>query len=406
MKRILIALFLLLALALAAGALVVVPAIHHPYKGHTQPVIVQIAPGTRAPILVHNLMTSGVLARRWPFLVCYFAGRLAHRRVKAGEYMFDRALSPIDVYSKLMRGEIYLHTVLVPEGSDRFDIAQIVHDTMEVNPDDFLRLAGQAAAIHDLDPQATTLEGYLFPDTYRYPRGVAAPTIIQTMLTRFRRVFAAKFKTELEQSGKSLHDVITLASLVEKETPDPAERPVVAGVFARRLEKGMELACDPTVVYAARLDHRMSDHPTPPIKRSDLAFDSPYNTYLHAGQPPGPIANPGEASIRAALQPAPGDALYFVSNNHGGHVFAATLAEHDKNVAQYRKQLAQLRADGPGDGDSQDRAPAGPAKNAARPGGDRARHRKRGVTQRGKYQKQKAAHPRTGEKAGSGTSGR
>ena len=135
---------------------------------------------------------------------------------------------------------------------------------------------------------------------------------------------------------KSWHDVITLASLVEKETPEAAERPLVAGVFERRLALGMPLQCDPTVVYAAQL----TDRPIGTITQTDLQIDSPYNTYLHAGLPPGPIANPGEASIRAALHPAAGDALYFVANNQGGHVFARTLAEHQQNVSRYRRGVA------------------------------------------------------------------
>jgi len=405
-KKILVALFLLLILAIGTVAFLVMPAVLRPYKGFRQNVILEITPGTRAPVLAYNLMQKGVLASRWPFLTCYFAGRLRHRRVKAGEYMFDRAASPLEIYYRLMRGDIYLHSVLLPEGSDRFDIAQIVHETMNVNPDDFLRLTGQPAAIHDLDPQAPTLEGYLFPDTYRFPKGVTAQTIIQTMLARFRRVYSAKFKSSVEQSGKSLHDVITLASLVEKETPDPSERPTVAGVFTRRLQKGMGLASDPTVVYAARLNHRMLERPVPAIRRSDLTFDSPYNTYVHAGLPPGPIANPGEASIRAALQPAQGDALYFVSNNHGGHVFAATLAEHDKNVAAYRKQLAQLRAAAQTVDDSADSTPVGSENGASKAQADTNKPNEPGVGKRGQHQKQKAAHPRTRRHSKARASGR
>ena len=320
--------------------------------------------------------------------------------MKAGEYLFDRPLRPIDVYYKLVRGEIYLHTVLVPEGSDRFDIAEIVHQTMNVSPDDFLRVTQEPSAILDLDPQAQTLEGYLFPDTYRFARGVSAQTIADTMLTRFRRVFAARFEADLGSSGKSLHEVITLASLVEKETPDPGERPVVAGVFTRRLEKDIELACDPTVVYAARLDHRMLGHPAPPIKRSDLEFDSPYNTYLHTGLPPGPIANPGEASIRAALAPAPGDDLYFVSNNHGGHVFAATLSEHNRNVARYRKEVAELRAPAPAETSAARGASAVKNGKTLSAKDSVKNHSKRGSTKRGQHQKQKTAHPRTGPGTG------
>lgn len=393
MKRFLGVVIALLLLASAIGAALLRRELYRPYKGYSENVILEIAPGTRAPDLASTLVARGVLAHRWPFLLRYFAGRVFRRPVKAGEYLFDRPLRPIDVYQKLIRGDIYLHAVLVPEGSDRFDIAEIVYDTMHVNPDEFLRVAQQASSIRDLDPQASTLEGYLFPDTYRFPRSATAQTMVETMLARFRHVLGAKFKADLDHSGKSLHEVITLASLVEKETPDPAERPVVAGVFARRLEKGMELACDPTVVYAARLNHRMLTRPAPPITRSDLAFDSPYNTYLHAGLPPGPIANPGEASIRAALAPASGNALYFVSNNHGGHTFAATLAEHERNVARYRKEVAELRSLAPGEASAAHGA--SPARNGGTsPAKDSGKvHTTGGSTKRGQHQKQKTAHP-------------
>jgi UPF0755 protein len=391
MKRFLRIFLALVALA-GVGLALVARQLYRPYKGFSDSVILEVAPGTQVPDLADNLVQRGVLAGRWPFLLRYFAGRPFRRRVKAGEYLFDRPLRPIDVYQKLVRGDIYLHPVLVPEGSDRFDIAEILQQTLRVNPSEFLRLTQHTSSIRDLDPQAATLEGYLFPDTYRFPRGVSAETVVETMVARFRRLLDAKFKPDVDRSGRTLRDVITLASLVEKETPDPMERPVVAGVFERRLEKGMALACDPTVIYVARLRHHMLEHPLPPIKRSDLEFNSPYNTYLHSGLPPGPIANPGEASIRAALAPAPGDALYFVSNNHGGHIFAATLAEHERNVARYRRQVAELRSLAQGETGAE--GGASPAKD---PG---SHHATDGSKKRGR-QKQKTAHP--GARAGAGT---
>jgi UPF0755 protein len=167
------------------------------------------------------------------------------------------------------------------------------------------------------------------------------------MVARFRHVLQTRLHQEMAAAPGNLHDVVTLASLVEKETPDPAERPLVAGVFMRRLEKGMPLQCDPTVIYAARLANRTIG----PIHQSDLKFDSPFNTYRRAGLPPGPIASPGETSLRAAFHPADGDELYFVANNHGGHFFARTLAEHQRNVARYRRERSQeseVRSQEPG----------------------------------------------------------
>ena len=307
--------------------------LYRPFAGFGSRTMVEIPPGMGTPAIADLLVAQGVLAHKWPFLARYGIGRTRHR-LKAGEYLFDRPVRPVDVYRKLIRGDVYLYPVVIPEGSDRFDIARILAERMALDPADFLRRTEQASLIHDLDPGAPSLEGYLFPDTYRFPRRVTADTVIATMLTRFRHVMQTRFHDEMLPGGENLHAVITLASLVEKETPDPTERPVVAGVFARRLEKSILLQCDPTVTYAARLNHREITV----IHVSDLNFDSAYNTYRHAGLPPGPIANPGESSLRAAFHPASGDALYFVSNNHGGHVLSKTLAEHQRNVARYRKE--------------------------------------------------------------------
>ena len=344
-------LLVLLLAAAALGLAWVVFDLLSPYRGYAGNVILEIAPGSRASQIADSLAARGVLRHRWPFLLRYLIGR-PRRTLRAGEYMFDRPLRPIDVYRKLVLGEVYLHPVVIPEGSDRFDIARILNQRLGIDPELFLRVTRQTMPIHDLDPKAPSLEGYLFPDTYRFPRGVSAATVVTTMLARFRHIVATRFAdvgatlvvaqgrprgAPLHQGGLTgWHDVITLASLVEKETPEASERPLVAGVFERRLALGMPLQCDPTVVYAAQLE----DRPMGPITQTDLQLNSPYNTYRHAGLPPGPIANPGEASIRAALHPAAGDALYFVANNQGGHVFARTLAEHQLNVARYRREVA------------------------------------------------------------------
>jgi len=311
---------------------------YRPYRGFTGREMLEIPSGTSVPAIAGLLVARGVLAHKWPFLARYWIGRNRHR-LKAGEYLFDRPLRPIDVYRKLVAGDVYLYPVVIPEGSDRFDIARILAERMAIDPADFLRRSGQPSLIHDLDPEAPSLEGYLFPDTYRFPRHVSADTVIATMVLRFRHVLESKLRDEIASGTGKLHNVVTLASLVEKETPDPAERPVVAGVFMRRLEKGMLLQCDPTVIYAARLAGR----PIAVIHVSDLNFDSPFNTYRYGGLPPGPIANPGVSSLRAAFHPASGDVLYFVSNNHGGHIFSKTLAEHQHNVARYKQALAAAR---------------------------------------------------------------
>jgi len=312
---------------------------HVPYRGYAASVLVTIPPRSNARAAAAILAAHGVLRDQAPFLALYAFGRVEGRSLKAGEYLFDHAQSARDVYGKLVRGDVYYHLVLIPEGSDRFDMARIFQQKLGLNPGDFLSATAQADLVRDLDPQATTLEGYLFPDTYRFPASATAASVVQTMVERFRRVMSSRFGQL--PGGSPLHEALTLASLVEKETPDAAERPEIAGVFLRRLQRGMLLDCDPTVRYAARLAADPGDtlDPAPaPITAAEIDSPSPYNTYRHPGLPPGPICSPGVASIDAALHPSDGDSLYFVSNLHGGHVFARTLREHNRNVARYRRQ--------------------------------------------------------------------
>ena len=312
-----------------------------PYRGFSGNLILVVEPRTSTPEVAQMLVEHGVLRQRWPFLLRYWLGRQRHS-LKAGEYLFDRPLAPRDVYWKLVLGEVYLHAVVIPEGSDRFDIARILNQQMGISPEDFLRATQRTTSLRDLAPQAPTLEGYLFPDTYRFPRNVSASSVVGAMLARFRKVYEAKFRRDV-QSPLGLNGVMTLASLVEKETAVPTERPLVAGVFLRRLEKGWPLQCDPTVVYAIHLQYRLMGHPSAPLTASDLTLESPYNTYRNPGLPPGPITNPGEASMEAAMHPAEGDALYFVSNKQGGHIFSSNLRDHNRNVASYRSHRVTLK---------------------------------------------------------------
>ncbi len=329
-------------LAVPVALLAFARQLYRPYRAYSGNLLVVVDRGMQAPQIANLLVARGVLAHRLPFLIRYALSR-TRRRLKAGEYLFDRPLSPLDVYRKLVEGDIYLHAVTIPEGFDRFDMAQVFRIQLGLSTDQFLRVTRQTGMLRDLDPHAPTLEGYLYPDTYRFPRGVSPAAVVETMVARLRQVLDARFHGDFPGGPRKFHDVITLASLVEKETPDPAERSLIAGVFERRLQKGLPLECDPTVIYAARLNHRCVGGAYGPIKRSDLNFDSPYNTYRFAGPPPGPIASPGELSIHAALHPANTHYLYFVSNGRGGHIFARTLAEHLRNVARYRRQVASIR---------------------------------------------------------------
>lgn len=337
MKRVLLAILaLVLGVLLCAGAWFYYQW-HKPFQGYSGSLMLVIEPGTSSFQIARLLEERGVIESRWPFWLRHALDRGA--TLKAGEYSFDRPLRPLDVYLKLVRGEVHLYRVTFPEGSDRFDMARIVQRDLGIDSQAFLRASENGTAIHDLDPKAETLEGYLFPETYRFPRTVTAEQVVASMLAQFRRVLMTQMPPEVKPPPESLREIITLASLVEKETPANGERPVVAGVFKKRLKLGMPLQCDPTVIYAARL----AGHPIGKIKQSDLKIDSPYNTYRHAGLPSGPIASPGEAAIRAALQPAETDFLYFVSDDRGGHFFSRTLAEHHRKVARYRHDVALRR---------------------------------------------------------------
>ena len=381
-------LLLLAAVPALAGMVWIIGNLRRPYRAYSGNLILVIEPGSHALEVAQLLASRGVLAHRLPFLLVHLYGRARHHRLKAGEYLFDRPLNPIDVYRKLIRGDVYLHAVVIPEGSDRFDIARIVEQQLGISPEDFLSSTEQNSLIRDIDPGALNLEGYLYPDTYRFPRTAGPAVVVTAMLGRFRRVLELRLPPELARSPERLRATITLASLVEKETPDPAERPVIAGVFARRLERNMPLECDPTVIYANRLVRRSISRSSGPITRSELAADSPYNTYLHAGLPPGPICSPGLVSIRAALNPTPGQSLYFVSNNRGGHVFAATLQEHQRNVTRYRREVAALRRPPAGNNEGADQ-PGSTSHPSARPSG-RQGHR---PSRSNSGQEEETAHP-------------
>jgi UPF0755 protein len=337
-------------LALAASVLIYAN-LRHAYRAYSGSVVLVINPGMRSPEVTDLLVARGVLHYHLPFFILSALGRPRHRWIKAGEYLFDQPLTPLEVYRRLVQGDVYLHTVLIPEGTDRFEMARIFQEQLGIDPVNFLRATQVTGLVRDLDPQAPSLEGFLFPDTYRFPRGASSAAVVTTMLARFRHVLESHFP-ELRQSPEKLHDGLTLASLVEKETPVDAERPEVAGVFENRLQKGMMLQCDPSVVYAARLDRlvsasiegKMNVSSIAPVSETitqdELRIDSPYNTYIHAGLPRGPICSPGQASLRASLNPASVSSLYFVSNNRGGHLFASTLVEHQRNVARYRRGAA------------------------------------------------------------------
>jgi peptidoglycan lytic transglycosylase G len=304
-------------------------------------VFVEIPHGMAVAAIARALETSGVVHSELSFRA--LALRHRHERLEAGEYHFDRPETPEEVFDTLAHGRIYLVSVTLPEGETMFGIADLLAAKGVTTREEFLSAARSPALVADLAPGAPSLEGFLFPATYQFPRHQPGEKIAEVMVRRFRGAWAQSAGTppagERGAPRPGPLEIVTLASLVENETGVPEERPLVASVFANRLRARMPLDCDPTVIYALTLAGRYNGR----LLLPDLRVDSPYNTYRRRGLPPGPIANPGEASLRAALQPAPDKWLYFVATGDGGHVFSRTLAEHNRNVAQYRKREAQLK---------------------------------------------------------------
>jgi len=328
---------LLLIAALGAGAGWLESQISRPYRGHRpEKVFVEIPHGTSRWGISGILAQNDVIRSRMAYAL--FSVWHYRKRPLAGEYFFDHPVNSREVFWKIARGQIFVHTVTVPEGWTMFDIAAELERQGVCSRGDFLVAAHDTSAISDLAPNAASLEGFLFPSTYEFTRRATCEQVVKRMVQDFRAVWETLPASGAAQGpGRlTLAQIVTLASLVERETPNAEERPVVAGVFYNRLRGGYPLQCDPTVQYALELQ----GHPAADVRHKDLRVNSPYNTYQHRGLPPGPIANPGEASLRAALAPAPTDYLYFVANDQGGHFFGRTLAEHNRNVARLRRLLA------------------------------------------------------------------
>ncbi len=334
--KILAALILLVVLAAAAAAGYVWYSIEKPYgKIPAEGMYVDIPHGASRRAAAHILKKAGVIRNSFAFE--FYARRHPKRTLQAGEYFFDHPQAGKEVFWKLANGEVYQQPFTVREGETIYDIARDLEAAKYMAADDFLRAAEDPTEIKDLFPEARTLEGFLFPATYNLPKHAPAEELTGMMVRKFREALANVLPNGNKGSDPpvSIGSVVTLASLVERETPKPDERRLVAGAFTNRLEKNMPLQCDPTVIYALQMD----DEYNGTLRLRDLRLNSPYNTYRNRGLPPGPIGNPGEVALRAALHPALTDYLYFVANTQGGHFFASTLAEHNKNVAKYHRLL-------------------------------------------------------------------
>jgi UPF0755 protein len=303
------------------------------------PKFVMLRPGYSTRRIARELKAAGVIRSRHAFVLWH----ALHRRpaLKAGEYLFEHGANVIAVHQRLAWGDVYVHTVVIPEGFNMFDIAKALEAAGLGPAQDFLKVATtDTALISDFAPHATSLEGYLFPNTYEFTRTQSMHDMAAEMVKQFRQVAPQiGLGRNAQGADPDVQRAVTLASIIEKETAVPEERPQVASVYDNRLAGRIPLQADPCVIYAELLRGSYSGA----LHHNDMQFDSEYNTYRHAGLPPGPIANPGKSSLEAALHPAHTDFYYFVSDGNGHHRFATTLEEHNKNVAALRRIVAQQR---------------------------------------------------------------
>ena len=289
---------------------------------------VLLRPGYSTRRIAAELKSAKVIRSEYSFVIWHYFHR--KHSLKAGEYLFESPANEIDVHKRLVRGDIYVYTVVIPEGYTMFDIANAIQEGGLGSRDEFLKIAqSETALVSDLAPEAHSLEGYLFPNTYQFTRTQSMQEMVSAMVKQFRQV--------AQQIGLSsdVQKTVTMASIIEKETGIPDERPLVASVYYNRLANHIALDADPSVIYAELLKGNYQGA----LHHADMRIDSPYNTYRHPGLPPGPIGNPGKSSLEAAMHPAQTDYYYFVSDGNGRHRFAHSLEEHNRNVAAYRRAM-------------------------------------------------------------------
>ena len=323
---------IVLGVLLGGGAFFLYGRLTEPYRGFQgDEIFVNLPAGTTVSGIASRLADAGVVPDALTFRI---AARLsgADRHLQAGEYRFAEPMSAFQIVARLSEGDVYTRPITFPEGLTIKEMSVLFEKGGLGTAPAFEKAAANTALAAGFDPEARSLEGYLFPSTYALGRQAGADATIRAMVEAFERAFDPELRAEAAAKGLSVRETVTLASLVEKETAQPAERPIVSAVYHNRLTRRIPLQCDPTVVYALMRAGRWNGN----IRKQDLQIKSPYNTYVYPGLPPGPIASPGRASIEAAIRPAEVPYLYFVSRNDGTHVFAETLAEHNRNVAEWQ----------------------------------------------------------------------
>ena len=303
-------------------------------------IFVMLRPGFSTRRIAAELAKVGVIRNQQAFVLWHYLHR--GRSLKAGEYRFANAANIVDIQKRLRRGDVYFHTVVVPEGFTMFDVGRAVEAAGLGAAGDFVKEAQtDTALVADIAPHVPSLEGYLFPETYQFSRMMTMAEMAAAMVKQFRQVagqiglIPAAGGAAADGQGPDVATVVTMASIVEKETAVPEERPMVASVYYNRLAHHVALDADPSIIYAELLAGSYQGA----LHHEDMSYDSPYNTYRHVGLPPGPIGNPGRSSLEAAMHPAQTDYFYFVADAQGHHRFSRTFEEHNKNVAAYRKAM-------------------------------------------------------------------
>ncbi len=327
-------LVLIAAAALFGSARWVRRSVHESTAHSAADRVIMIEPGMGAGAIARRLADAGIVNDPTA-LTIYLYATGGGGNLKAGDYKFASPTTPLQAIEKIRRGDVSLEKFTAPEGFNRFDIADsLASKTGKGSRADFLRLMKDGALIAQWAPSARNLEGYLFPDTYNYTGRTTAEELIKAMVKRFDEVFTPEWAAKAAARGMTIQQIVTLASIIEKEAAAPEDRPLIASALYNRLKRGMPLAADPTFIYAALLEDDYDGNPNNPRHRRRDSF---YNTYKYPGLPPGPIASPGRASLEAALNPAETDYLYYVLSTGGKHKFSRTAAEHERAVAEYRR---------------------------------------------------------------------
>jgi len=325
--------FVLSLLLLLVAVIWLVRDLYEPRRLPAQNVFFDVERGAGTKVVARSLEEKGLIRAELPFLAAYQLF-FAPRKIKAGEYAFSSPVRAKDILEDLVEGKVHLRALTIPEGLTAGEIGPLLGPLLADGEKGFLVAFHNPAPVAAFDPEAKDLEGYLFPETYHFPGGVPSEEAVCSMVGQFNHVFDVSWKERARSLGLSVREAVTLASLVEKETSIPAERPFISAVFHNRLRLGMKLDCDPTIIYVLKQKGVFNGN----LSKKDMAFDSPYNTYRHAGLPPGPICSPGRGALEAALFPSDEGYLYFVSRNDGSHHFSRTFAEHQAAVRRFQKR--------------------------------------------------------------------